>query len=61
MYQIDNILYADENKVLDFKSPKYSLDESHVPVRVHLYSPMIKLGKMDRAENYIEVSKDEVK
>lgn len=61
MYQIDNFLYAEDNMLLDFKEPKYSLDEDHIPVQVHLYSPKIKLGRMDSADNYIEVLKTEVK
>lgn len=61
MYQIDNYLYADEDKLLDFKNPKYALDENNTPTQVHLYSPKLRLGRMDSADNYVEVSKDEVK
>lgn len=54
-------LYADEGKVLDFAKPKYALDAEHVPTQVHLYSKYIRLGIMDKAENYIEVDESEVK
>lgn len=55
-----NMLYADQGKVLDFKEPKYALDEDHVPTQVHLYSPRLRLGRMDSADNYVEVDKPEV-
>lgn len=61
MKLINNILYADEGKLLDFKEPKYALNEDKELIQVHLYSPKIRLGRMDSAENYIEVEKSEVK
>lgn len=61
MKLIDNILYADEGKLLDFKEPKYALNEDRELVQVHLYSPKLRLGRMDSADNYIEVKKSEVK
>lgn len=61
MKLIDNILYADAGKLLDFKEPKYALNEDKELIQVHLYSPKIRLGRMDSAENYIEVEKSEVK
>ena len=61
MKLIDNILYADEGKLLDFKEPKYALNEDRELIQVHLYSPKIRLGRMDSADNYIEVEKSEVK
>lgn len=61
MKLIDNILYADEGKLLDFKEPKYALNEDRELVQVHLYSPKLRLGRMDSADNYIEVEKSEVK
>ena len=36
MKQIDNILYADEGKLLDFKEPRYALNELHEQIEVHL-------------------------
>lgn len=61
MYQIDRFLYAEDGMVLDFKKPRYAVDEDRAPTQVHLYSPKIKLGRMDSADNYIEVPKNEVK
>ena len=58
---IDNILYAEDNKLLDFKNPKYALNEDKELVQVHLYSPKLRLGRMDSMDNYIEVEKSEVK
>lgn len=56
----NNMLYAENGKVLDFKEPKFALNEDRVPVQVHLYSPRIRLGRMDSMDNYIEVDKPEV-
>lgn len=61
MKLIDKKLYADEGKVLDFAKPKYALDEDHVQTQVHLYTKFIRLGMMDKPENYIEVDESEVK
>lgn len=61
MQILNNVLYADVGKLLDFKEPKYALDEDHVVTQVHLYAPFIRLGVMDSAINYIEVDKSEVK
>lgn len=61
MKLIDKKLYADEGKVLDFAKPKYALDEDHVQTQVHLYAKFIRLGMMDKPENYIEVDEAEVK
>ena len=60
MKLIDNILYADDGKLLDFKEPKYALNEDRELIQVHLYSPKLRLGRMDSADNYIEVDKSEV-
>ena len=60
MYQIDRTIYAEEGKLLDFKKPKYALNEEGVKEQVHLYSPKLRLGMMDSADNYIEVDKAEV-
>ena len=54
-----NILYADAGKLLDFKEPKYALNDDHELVQVHLYSPKLRLGRMDSADNYIEVNEEE--
>ena len=60
MYLVGNVLYAEEGKLLDFKEPKYALNDEHELVQVHLYSPKIRLGRMDSADNYIEIRKSEV-
>ena len=54
------ILYADEGKLLDFKDEKFVLNEDHEMIQAHLYTPKIRLGRMDSPENYIEVDKSEV-
>lgn len=61
MKLVDKKLYADEGKVLDFAEPKYALDDEHVKTQVHLYTKFIRLGIMDKPENYIEVDESEVK
>ena len=60
MYQVDNILYADVGKVLDFKEPQYALNEDHELIQVHLYSPLIRMTKTDKAERYIEVDRGQI-
>ncbi len=60
MKLIDNILYADEGKLLDFKESKYALNDKGEQVEVHLYTKKIRLGRMDSQDNYIEVKKLEV-
>ena len=54
------ILYADEGKVLDFKEPKFVLNEFHETIQAHLYTKKIRLGRMDSPENYIEIDESEV-
>lgn len=49
------MLYAEDNKVIDFKEPQWALDEDNVPIQRHLYVSQMKLGKMDSADRYIEV------
>ena len=60
MKVIGRKLYANEGKLLDFKEPKYALNELHELVQVHLYTESIRLGIMDSPDNYIEVDKSEV-
>jgi len=57
----NNILYADAGKLLDFKEPKFALNEEKELIQVHLYSPQIRLGRMDSADNYIEVDESEAR
>jgi hypothetical protein len=58
MKKVDKFLYADNGMVLDFKEPRYALDENRIPTQIHLYSPKIRLGVFDSPDNYIEVPKD---
>lgn len=60
MRVIDRTIYADEGKLLDFKEPRYALDEDNIPARQHLYSPMLRMGRMDKPQNYIEIDENEV-
>lgn len=50
---------ADENKVFDWKEPRYNIeiDENGVEreVQDHLYAKTVYIGKFDTIENYIEV------
>jgi len=59
MRVIDRVIYADEGKLLDFKEPHYALDEDKVVTQVHLYVPSLRMGRMDKPENYIEVDEEE--
>lgn len=59
MYVINNILYASEGKLLDFKEPHYAYNEFHELEQVHLYTKKIRLGRMDSEDNYIEVDEQE--
>lgn len=58
MHLIGNILYADEGKVLDFKEPHYAYNDKGELEQVHLYSKKIRLGRMDSADNYIEIDEN---
>lgn len=60
MRVIDRTIYADEGKLLDFKEPRYALDEDKVVTQVHLYSPSLRMGRMDKPENYIEVNEEDI-
>lgn len=61
MYIKDKRLYANAHKLLDFKEPKYAVNEDRELVQVHLYTKSIRLGIMDSQDNYIEVNESEVK
>lgn len=60
MRVVDRTIYADEGKLLDFKEPRYALDEDKVVTQVHLYTPFLRMGRMDKPENYIEVNKEDI-
>jgi len=57
---IDRFIYADEGKLLDFAKPHFAMNEDNVPVRIHLNTPILHMGIMDKPENYIEVDISEV-
>ena len=59
MKQIDDTLYAEEGKVIDFAEPKYAVNDEKIIEQVHLYADYIKIAKFDKPENYIEVDKPE--
>ena len=54
-------IIADDGKMLDFKEPHYAQNEKGEPVQVHLYSKTMRMGKLDSADNYIEIDFDEEK
>lgn len=56
----DRFIYADDGKVLDYAEPHYAMNEDNIPARQHLYSPMLRMGIMDKPQNYIEIDKNEV-
>ena len=58
MRVIDRTIYADEGKLLDFKEPRYALDEDKVVTQVHLYTPSLRIGLMDKSQNYIEIDEE---
>lgn len=53
-------IYADAGKVLDYAEPHFAMNEDNVPVRIHLNTPILHMGIMDKPENYIEVDISEV-
>ena len=53
-------LYADEGKVLDFKEPKFVVNQDRVQEPVHIYASQMKLGRLDSPDNYIEIDKSEI-
>ena len=55
---IDRYIYADEGKLLDFAKPHFAMNED--PIRIHLNTPILHMGIMDKPENYIEVDISEV-
>lgn len=56
----DRFIYADEGKLLDFAQPHFAMDDDNTPIRIHLNTPMIRMGIMDKPQNYIEIDKNEV-
>jgi len=41
-------IYADEGKVLDYAEPHYAMNEDNIPVRIHLNTPILHMGIMDK-------------
>ena len=41
-------IYADAGKVLDYAEPHFAMNEDNIPARQHLYSPMLRMGRMDK-------------
>lgn len=56
----DRFIYADEGKLLDFAKPHFAINEDNIPVRIHLNTPILHMGIMDKPQNYIEIDKSEV-
>lgn len=56
----DRVLYAEDGKLLDFKEPKYVVNQHGEMEHVHLFTPRMKMGRMDSADNYIELTVQEV-
>lgn len=46
---------ADENKVFDWKEPRFIEDEEGNQIQEHLYVKTLFIGGNDKIENYIEV------
>lgn len=46
---------ADENKVFDWKEPRFVEDEDGSQVQEHLYAKTLFIGGNDNIANYIEI------
>lgn len=46
---------ADENKVFDWKEPRFIEDEEGNKVQEHLYAKTLFIGGNDSIDNYVEV------
>jgi hypothetical protein len=46
---------ADDNKVFDWKEPRFTQDEEEKEVQEHLYAKTLFIGANDNIDNYIEV------
>ena len=50
------IIYdADDNKVFDWKEPRFVEDEEGNQIQEHLYAKTLFIGKNDTIDNYIEI------
>lgn len=46
---------ADEDKVFDWKEPRFNEDEEGNKILEHLYAKTLFIGGTDTIENYIEI------
>lgn len=46
---------ADDNKVFDWKEPRFTQDEEGNEIQEHLYAKTLFIGANDNIDNYIEV------
>lgn len=46
---------ADDNKVFDWKEPRFTTDEEGNEVQEHLYVSTLFIGSNDSIDNYVEV------
>lgn len=49
---------ADENKVFDWKEPRFIEDEEGNKIQEHLNAKVLYVGATDTIENYVEVDED---
>ena len=46
---------ADDNKVFDWKEPRFIQDEEGSEIQEHLYAKTLFIGGNDSIDNYIEI------
>lgn len=46
---------ADDNKVFDWKEPRFVQDEEGKEIQEHLYAKTLFIGGNDTIDNYIEI------
>ena len=46
---------ADDNKVFDWKEPRFVEDKEGNQIQEHLYAKTLFIGKNDTIDNYIEI------
>ena len=49
---------ADDNKVFDWKEPRFVEDEEGNQIQEHLYAKTLFIEKNDTIDNYIEIDTD---
>jgi hypothetical protein len=49
---------ADENKVFDWKEPRFTEDENGNQIQEHLNAKILYIGANDTIENYVEVDEN---